>query len=94
MRLIWHKLEDVGHPNADIGLVWIKAHRTAKDKLNMTASHKKHTMGNEAVDLYAKAGAEEDRGFGKELVIHEAAAKVSGALDYIVEAQGHAGSSL
>ena len=86
-RLIWHKLEDIGFPLAEVKISHVKAHRSLKDKPVMTAERKRHTAGNEAADHWAKAGAECDKGQYKQQVLQACEEKMKWALDFVAEAQ-------
>ncbi len=86
-RLIGSKLDDNGHPHAEMKVTHIKAHSTQKDKEVMTAEQKRHSAGNEAADDWAKVGAECDKRQGKQQGLEVCEEKVKWALDDVAEAQ-------
>ena len=86
-RSIWHRLDQYGLGFEGIMVQKVKAHVTMKAKRNKTAVELLHIQGNEMADFYAKAGADDDAGFGKNEALTELSDKVTAAGQMIAMAE-------
>ena len=86
-RSIWHRLDQYGLGLEGIMVQKVKAHVTMKAKRNKTAVELLHIQGNEMADFYAKAGADDDTGFGKNEALTELSDKVTAAGQMIAMAE-------